>query len=62
MNSMKLTPAAVRWLEEAAAFGPVWPTFGPYTQLVNAGLIAGPQERATVTEAGRRYLIEKGKS
>jgi hypothetical protein len=62
MNSTtRLTAAAVRWLE-AAAFGPVWPTFGPYTQLVNAGLIAGPQERATVTEAGRRYLIEKGKS
>jgi hypothetical protein len=51
----KLTPAALKWLRRAD-LGPVWPTFGPYRQLVDAELLVGPQDHATITAAGRRRL------
>lgn len=47
-----LSPAARKWLGKAVE-GPIFPTYGPYTQLRNAGLVTGPQDRASITELGR---------
>lgn len=52
-HTPKLTPAARRDLDRMRRGEPVDLRYGPYRQLVDAGLVEGPQDAPRLVEATR---------